>query len=486
MHTAFQQAIIIKDLTITFGNKKCITKPFSSTISYGEKIAIIGRNGSGKSSLLKTLASLNSFYDGEIILPRDIVCGYVSQLIMANNSELSGGQLFNNELSKVMAKHANLLLLDEPTNHLDQHNRQALFGFLKRYPGTLIVITHDTELLEYFNKIWHVFNNGVNIFNGKYTEYLQRQQQEWNKLTHVVKQLDLEKKRAHEQLMQEQERSKKKKTYGEKKYDGDKMALRSAQGRGQLTANKNNARINHNKSAANEMLQELYVPEIIVPKFNLHSGDINPSKTIININNGTVGYTLDEPILNNINLQLMATTKIAILGNNGSGKSTLVKAIMGNFPIIKSGEWLLPNIIDIGYLDQHYSNLNSEANAVELLQKFMPRWSYAEIRDHLNQFLLRKNEEVNLAIKYLSGGERVRLSLALIAVRPPKVLILDEITNNIDLETKEHLLQVLRNYPGAMILICHEQNFIERLPIDIQYHTQNGYLYIKNDYTRGL
>ena len=96
------------------------------------------------------------------------------------------------------------------------------------------------------------------------------------------------------------------------------------------------------------------------------------------------------------------------------------------------------------------------------------------MRNHLNSFLLRKNEEVNLASKYLSGGEKARLSLALIAAKPPQLLILDEITNNIDLETKEHLCQILANYPSSMILVCHEQNFIEQLKIDRHYKIKNG------------
>jgi ATPase subunit of ABC transporter with duplicated ATPase domains len=110
------------------------------------------------------------------------------------------------------------------------------------------------------------------------------------------------------------------------------------------------------------------------------------------------------------------------------------------------------------------------------MKQVVPEWSYAEIRNHLNTFLLRKNEEVNLDIQHLSGGEKVRLSLALIAAKPPQLLILDEITNNIDLETKTHLSQILSQYPGAMLIVCHEIKFLDSLPIDQTYIIQNKML----------
>lgn len=483
MQYSSHQPIRIDSLTISFGGKECINKPFNNTIYYGEKIGIIGRNGSGKSSLIKVLAGLNTLYDGDIIMPDDVVSGYIPQLIIDNDSQLSGGQRFNQQLSQVLSSHPNLLLLDEPTNHLDRHNRDALFGLLKRYRGTLIAITHDVELLNFVDTIWHVANGGITVFNGSYSEYMLKQQQEWNNLTNTVKQLNYEKKQAHQQLMQEQQRASHSRRHGEKCIKEHKWATiksTTKMGRGVTTAGKNNKRIEQNKQTVVAGLQELYVPEVIVPKFNLEAGQITASKTILSMENGTVSYLIkNTPILSNINLQIGATETVALLGVNGSGKSTLVKAILGDSSINKSGSWWCPSIDDIGYVDQHYSGLNAESTAVQLLQELMPKWSHAEIRNHLNTFLLRKNEEVNLAVKYLSGGEKVRLNLALIAAKPPKLLILDEITNNVDLETKEHLIQVLHEYPGSIILICHDQNFVDNLTIDSYYAIENGQLYRK-------
>ena len=145
---------------------------------------------------------------------------------------------------------------------------------------------------------------------------------------------------------------------------------------------------------------------------------------------GAVRYGTN-PVIDAINLSIMAKERVAILGNNGAGKSSLIKAILNHSDIITSGTWHLPRSLDIGYLDQHYANLNHADTVIESIEKLVPTWHHAEIRRHLNDFLFRKNEEVNIMVNFLSGGEKVRLSLAQIAAKTPQLLILDEITNNL-------------------------------------------------------
>ena len=156
---------------------------------------------------------------------------------------------------------------------------------------------------------------------------------------------------------------------------------------------------------------------------------------------------------------------MAITGDNGSGKSTLIKAILGDESVHKTGDWYVIKRENIGYLDQHYGTLNPHKTAFETIAALVPHLPHTEIRRHLNDFLFRKNEEVNALVSTLSGGEKARLSLAQIAAKTPKLLILDEITNNLDLETKEHVVQVLREFPGAMIVIFHEADFLKEIGI---------------------
>lgn len=126
-------------------------------------------------------------------------------------------------------------------------------------------------------------------------------------------------------------------------------------------------------------------------------------------------------------------------------------------------------------MDQHYSTLSAEKTVLETIAELVPTWSHIEVRRHLNDFLFRKNEEVNALVRTLSGGEKARLSLAQIAAKTPKLLILDEITNNLDLETKDHMIQVLQSYPGAMIVISHDADFLEKIGVNSYFKISGGY-----------
>jgi ATPase subunit of ABC transporter with duplicated ATPase domains len=213
-----------------------------------------------------------------------------------------------------------------------------------------------------------------------------------------------------------------------------------------------------------DKLADLRLPEVIVPTFSLKPNDIN-SCMLVSITDGFVGYALDKPILSNIHLSLMSTDRLAITGDNGSGKSTLIKGILNDSALFTSGVWLMPERAEIGYLDQQYATLDSTKTVFETIHQLMPNPTHAEIRKHLNDFLFRKNEEVNLPVAKLSGGERVRLSLAQIGAKTPRLLILDEVTNNLDLETRNHVIEVLRLYPGAIIVISHDKDFLDQIGV---------------------
>lgn len=154
----------------------------------------------------------------------------------------------------------------------------------------------------------------------------------------------------------------------------------------------------------------------------------------------------------------------------------MIKAILGDATVTKSGVWHAPKPSDIGYLDQHYRTLNQGKTVLETIQELVPSWSHAEVRSHLNDFLFRKNEEVQASFATLSGGEKARLSLAQIAAKPPQLLILDEITNNLDLETRNHVMQVLKDFPGAMIIISHDEDFLEEIHVNSYCQIINGAL----------
>jgi ATPase subunit of ABC transporter with duplicated ATPase domains len=464
--------IHLRQLSLSFAHKTCFAD-FNATIAYGDHIAIIGRNGAGKSTLLNMLRGAVEPTDGTIDMPSNAHISYVPQ-VPDDVAQLSGGQLFNAALTKALAAQPNILLLDEPTNHLDYKNRQSLMRNLQNFPGTLIMVTHDRELLQTCaDSFWHINHEKITLFNGSYDAYLEQQSIKKTQLDRQLALLERNKKTAHDDLMREQERSKKSKLSGQKRYAGDTLTLRAMQARGQASTNKRRQNIQEDKQEILNKLSQLYVHESIEPKFSITAADVG-TKHIVSIAQGSCGY--QKPVVQNINLTVGPRERVALLGDNGSGKSTVLKAIMHDPSITITGSWHAPKHEQIGYLDQQYSTLEPHATPVELMQQLVPSWSLADIRKHLNNFLFRKNEEVMAPVTTLSGGERARLSLALIGAKTPQLLLLDEITNNIDLETREHVIEVLRAYPGALIAISHDTDFLRELGIESYYTINDGQL----------
>jgi ATPase subunit of ABC transporter with duplicated ATPase domains len=444
-------------------------------VHYGSRIAIIGRNGSGKSTLLKILYRKFEATSGDINIPEDVTFGYVPQVINEFDN-LSGGQRLNEAITSALNLKPNILLLDEPTNHLDTQNRKSLMRMLQNYAGTLIVVSHDTELLRNcIDTLWHIDNGQIQVFSGNYDNYIHEVRQRRISIEQELSYLNHHKKNLHEKLMQEQQRTAKSKASGERnvanrkwtKMTGDLKAMKA-----EKSQSKKLKAIDHTKQHFVSQLSNLRLPEIITPTFSLNSADVG-DRTIVSINDGSIGYASDRRVLSNINLAVSGKDRFAIIGDNGSGKSTLVKGILNDPSIFKEGEWFTPKRDNMGYLDQHYSTLDPNQTVFEAIAILAPYWSYAEVRRHLNDFLFRKNEEINAYVSTLSGGEKARLSLAQIAAKTPKLLILDEITNNLDLETKDHVAQILQNYPGAIIIISHDADFLKEIGISEEYKLNN-------------
>lgn len=470
MHKPIQ----LKDISLSFPNKLCLDN-VSLTIRPGDKIALIGRNGQGKSSLLKMLYGQLQPTTGEIKKDPDGIIGYVPQLINDVDG-LSGGQKFNKKLTEALAIQPDILLLDEPTNNLDAHNRRSLMRMLNNFDGTLIVVTHDVELLRNCtNTLWHFNNQTVQLFSGNYDDYISKIQQEKNTLDNQLSTLKKQKKDSHKDLMKEQKRASQSKKRGLKSKKEAKwspaaagvkqMGAENASGRKQGEINKKSAELQ-------EQLSHLYVEEEILPTFSLPAGTSN--KTVLSITQGTVGYEKRNSLVSGISFTLKAGQRAVLSGNNGSGKSTLIKALLGNESVIKTGDWFVVNLENIGYLDQNYGTLTERKTVFETIKDEVPEWDDKKIRSHLNDFLFRKTEEVQKTVKILSGGEKVRLCLAQIAAKTPELLLLDEITNNIDLETRNHVTQVLKEYPGALLIISHDQDFLDQINVQDYYQIKDG------------
>lgn len=461
-------AIQIQNLGVFFPHKTCF-EDFSTQIHDENRIAIIGQNGCGKSTLLKILLKKFEPTYGSIHIFNNVTIGYVPQIIH-NFESLSGGQRFNEALTKALSTNPDVLLLDEPTNHLDYHNRKSLIRMLRQYRGILIAVSHDVEFLQRcVDTLWHIDNGKIYIFKGSYDDYMREIQIKRMSLEHNLLQLTHQKKESHLALMKEQERAKKSDLKGKKSIRERKwptiVSNAKAKRAGETSGKKQKA-IRSQREELTEQLSDLRMPEVITPKFSMQAAELG-DRALLTITDGSIGYQGNSIVIHDIHLLMGPRDKIAIQGNNGSGKSTFIKAILNDPRVIRKGAWFTPH--DIGYLDQHYCTLLPNKSALETIEELAPNWSHAEVRQHLNNFLFRKNEEVHAKVETLSGGEKVRLNLAQIAAKTQKLLILDEITNNVDLSTKEHLLKFLHAYPGGFIIVCHDDGFLKKLDLDATY-----------------
>jgi ATPase subunit of ABC transporter with duplicated ATPase domains len=466
--------ILINNIGLSFPQKTCFLN-FSTQINSRMRIGIIGRNGSGKSNLLKIIQGQIDPSEGEIKIPKNIVFGYLPQFINKFFDE-SGSERFNKALNQALAINPSILLLDEPSNHLDINNRQSLLHIINSYSGSLIIASHDINLLSNsVDILWCIDDEKVQIFRGSYDNYILEKTRKHFAIKQELALIHQKAKECHYALMKEQIRAKKGKKQGEKHKKQRRwptVVSATKIGRAVETTGKKKKQINTRKQELVDTLSELKMSKIIRPKFSLLVKKMN--KTILFIVDGSIGY--QKPIINNINFIVGGDEKVAIVGNNGSGKSTLVKSILNTPNITKSGEWYTPAIDDIGYLDQHYNNLDLNSTLFEEISDLVPSWPQFKIRQHLNDFLFHKNEEVNALMETFSGGEKVRACLAKIVAKAPKLVILDEITNNLDIETKNHVVEVLKNYLGSVIIISHDEDFLNQIGINTFYLIKNGCL----------
>lgn len=459
--------IILENLGIAFPSKECFTG-FSAQICYGDRIGIVGANGSGKTSLLKIIAKQLEPHEGRIIIPKNSYVGYLPQIIDSYDS-ISGGERFNKELTKILSNNHNVLLLDEPTNHLDKHNRNQMIRFLKNLYSTLIISSHDVNLLNNCTDIiWHINEGSIQIFKGGYKNFLSAKQDQESKIIHELQEAKKQKQHISKLVQKEQKRSSQSRKSNSR--ENDRKLLGALREKGSLTAGRKNQEVRSRKEAIEEKMHGLRLPEIIKPKFTLPYHALK-ERMILSISQGAIGYSKGW-ILEDINLFLNVGDRVALLGANGSGKSSLVRAILDDPKVKKQGTWQIPKKDRIGYLDQHYLTLDPNKTVFDTIKEFSPFLSDFEVRDFLNSFLFKKNEQVNSYTHTLSGGEKARLSLAKIAAQQPSILILDELTNNLDLETKEHVYSVLNAFPGTLFVISHEKELFERIGIERGYCIQ--------------
>lgn len=486
------------------------------TIKKDDKIGLVGKNGAGKSTLLKILSGEINFYEGTVVPEGNITIGFLKQdldfvkgrtvwnetmqayeqinamkneleevnyqmatrtdyesdaysdlivrmtelndLLMNHDAynlegdvekvlfglgfkaddfhkitdEFSGGWRMRIELAKLLLQKNDLMLLDEPTNHLDMESIIWLENFLKDYPGSIVLVSHDKQFMTSIcNRTFDVNNKKIDDYKANYSKYLELRKERREKLAQAKKNQDAEIKQMEDNI-------------------------------NKFRASATKASFAQSLIKKLEKIERIEIDNEDVSKFNIRfQPSVTPGKVIFEAKNLGKAYG-NKQIFDNVDFFVERGDRIALLGQNGQGKTTLAKILAGDIKDY-SGEWNLGHNVSIGYFAQNQEEvLTPEKTVLQEAEDSATEETRPRVRDLLGSFLFQ-GEDVTKKTKVLSGGERNRLALCKLLLRPFNTLIMDEPTNHLDIQSKEIIKLALQKYEGTLIVISHDREFLQGL-----------------------
>lgn len=381
---------------------------------------------------------------------------------------LSGGQKTRAALAALVFAEPDFLLLDEPTNNLDRKGREAVIELLSNWKNGAIIISHDRQLLETMDAIVELTSLGASRYGGNWSHYRERKNTEFAAAQKNLSDAEKRMRLASGAAQKMAERKARKDSAGKAKRakgDAPKILLDSKKNRSEATGGSNarladiqNQQARESLDAARQKIEVLQNFSVSLPQTHLPAG-----KTVLQFENVTAGYSPETPIIRGFSLSMTGPERIAITGENGTGKTTLLSLIAGT---LRPWSGKASVLCSMAMLDQKVSILNPALSILENFRQLNPAEDDNACRAALAGFMFRADAALQKTGD-LSGGQLLRAGLACIlgASHPPMLLVLDEPTNHLDIESIETIEAGLQAYDGALIVVSHDETFLNHIGI---------------------
>ena len=379
--------------------------------------------------------------------------GFKQEDLDRNCEEFSGGWQMRIALAKSLMVTPDILLLDEPTNYLDIDAREWLETFLGNFKGGFLLVSHDRYFLDHtINEVYELFNGDLKKYSGNFSHYEKVREVELETLMR-----EYEKQQAEIQHLQE---------------FIDRFGVKATKAAQAQERQKQLNKILENEIVIPETMKKIHFKFPAAP----HSG-----RLVVTLEGITKSYDGQRKVIDNLGLVLENGDRLVVAGHNGAGKSTLLRIIAGVDPNFE-GSVKLGAGVSIGYFSQdNAESLKGSQTVLEAIEAEAPLELIPKVRDMLGAFLFR-GDDVFKKIDMLSGGEKSRVALLKLLLRPVNLLILDEPTNHLDMHSKDVLLQALKDFGGTVIFVSHDRGFIEDLSTRVLELTPGAFRIFPGDY----